>query len=163
MMGRRMIKKAQEEMVGFALIIIIVAVILLVFLGFSLSSSKKDTVESYEAESFIQTLLQYTTECRGDLEYLPVQKLIFSCYEGEECVNGKKSCEVLNSTLEGILEQGWGVGEESPVKGYELRIISETEEILDMRKGNITGNSKGTSQQFVKGGDTIDIFFTVYY
>lgn len=46
-------KKAQEEIVGFALIIIIVAVILLFFLNFYLRSGEKESVESYEVNSFI--------------------------------------------------------------------------------------------------------------
>ena len=62
-------KKAQEEMVGFALIIILVAVILLIFLGFSLRDQEKETIESYEVESFIQSFLQYTSDCRDNLEF----------------------------------------------------------------------------------------------
>jgi len=56
-------KKAQEEMVGFALIIIVVAVILLVFLSIGLRKDGREDVESYEVASFIQSLLQYHTSC----------------------------------------------------------------------------------------------------
>ena len=72
-------KYGQEEMVGFALIMIIVAIILLIFLSFSLGKSEKETVESYEVESFIQSMSQYTTDCRDNLEYVSIQKLIFDC------------------------------------------------------------------------------------
>src|SRR3989338_7985995 len=56
-------KRSQEEMVGFALIIILVSIILLVFLAFSLSKSKTESTESYEVNSFLQSTLQYTTAC----------------------------------------------------------------------------------------------------
>src|SRR3989339_747749 len=98
-------KKGQEEMMGFGLIIILVSVILLVFLGLTLSVSQKDTVESYEVESFIQASLQYTTTCKDYLEYLSVQKLIFDCKNGRMCVEGGSACEVLEKTLSGIIEE----------------------------------------------------------
>ena len=44
-------KKAQSEMVGFALIIIIVAVVLLVFLSASVRNSNDDNTQSFEVES----------------------------------------------------------------------------------------------------------------
>ena len=65
-------KRAQEEMVGFALIVIIVSVILVIFLGFSLRDQGKENVESYEVESFIQSFLQYTSECRDNFNFLSV-------------------------------------------------------------------------------------------
>jgi len=155
--------RAQEEIVGFALIIIIVAVILLVFLGFYLSSPDKDTVKSYEAESFIASSLQYTTECRDNFGALSVQDLIFDCYEEEKCLDGTDTCEVLNSSLKAILEQSWNIGENTPIKGYNLRIISEEKEILLLNKGEKTGNSKGSTQEFVKRGNSFQVFFTIYY
>ena len=90
-------KKGQEEMLGFALIIIIVAVILLVFLGFSLRGSQKQGVESYEADSFMQAFLQYTTDCAENYEtdYLDIQDLVFECDDGNTCLDGRDACEVL--------------------------------------------------------------------
>ncbi|MBU4116158.1 MAG: hypothetical protein KKG94_00235, partial [Nanoarchaeota archaeon] len=76
-------KRSQEEIVGFALIIIIVAVILLIFLGFYLRAPQKEIIESYEIESFIQSFLQYTSDCESNLEFLPVKNLIFACYENQ--------------------------------------------------------------------------------
>jgi hypothetical protein len=162
-MKKRLNRKGQEEMVGFALIVIIVAVILLVFLGFSLRNSQKESIESYEAESFLSATLQYTTDCRSNLEYLSIQKLIFECYRGSECFDDRDSCDVLNSTLEGILEESWDTGEESPVKGYELNITSGSGEIIFIKKGEITSNSKGSSQELVRGGNTLGIIFIAYY
>jgi len=153
-------KKAQEEMVGFALIIIIVAVILLIFLGFSLRNGEKEAVESYEVESFLQIFLQYTTDCRDNLESLSVQKLINDCRKENTCLDGRKSCDVLNETLKEIVEKSWKVENGSSVKGYNLRISSNEEEMINLNKGNQTFSSKGAIQYL--SGDT-EISFKAYY
>lgn len=156
-------KKAQEEIVGFALIIIIVAVVLLFFLNFYIRSGEKEGVESYEVDSFIQAFLHYTTECEDYFEYLSVQKLIFECNDDARCLNDdREACEILNSTLKGIVRESWIVGEDRPIKGYELKITANQEEILLFRDGNITRNYKGAKQDFAKGGDSIEIFFRAY-
>ena len=151
--------KAQEEMVGFALIIIVVAVILLVFIGFSLNSSEKEVVESYEVENFIQSFLQYTTDCRDNLNALSIQKLISSCENNRICSDERDTCQVLNSTLKGIVEESWKVSVDTAVRGYELKIISGQGEMLKFDKGNLTANSKGSVQYL----SDIEIFFTAYY
>lgn len=157
-------KQGQEEMVGFALIMIIVAVILLIFLSFSLRKTEKEIVESYEVESFIQAFLQYTTDCRDNLEYLSIQKLIFDCYDKKICIDEKKTCEVLNSTLKEIMKESWKVEGDRPVKGYELKIIvDESEEMLIIKEGNITQNSKGATEPFSRSGKDYEIFFNAYY
>lgn len=158
-------KKAQEEIVGFALIIIIVAVILLFFINFYIRSGEKESVENYEVDSFIQAFLHYTTECEDYLEYLSVQDLIFECNDDALCLDDRKACDVLNSTLRNIVDKTWRVGENRPVKGYELNITTNQEKILSFIKGNITGNYKGAVQllPFPGGADSIDIFFRAYY
>jgi len=154
-------KSGQEEMIGFALIMIVVVVILLIFVGFSLRNSQKETVKSYEVESFIQAFLQYTTNCVDGYEprYYSIRKLITACKNKEVCLGGQNTCEVLNSTLSEIIEKSWQVGETLPVKGYELKILSNNKEILFIQEGNSTSNSKGAVQYF----KDIDIFFTAYY
>ncbi len=165
-------KKAQEEMIGFALIVVLVSVILLIFIGFSLRDEKgKENVESYEVESFIQAMLQYTTDCKDNQGYVDVQKLIFMCNSGENCVNAadlkelsrENSCSVLNSTLEEILNESWKVGDEWPAKGYEFEIIAGDEELVKIVKGSVSSSFKGASQDFFKGGKTFEIAFNVYY
>ncbi|MBA7653201.1 hypothetical protein ES703_61045 [subsurface metagenome] len=156
-------KKAQEEIVGFALIIIIVAVVLLFFLNFYIRSGEKESVESYEADSFIQAFLHYTTECEDYLEYLSVQKLIFECNNDASCLDDRKACEILNSTLKGIVDESWPIGEDRPVKGYELKITANQEEVVSFMEGNTTGNYKGAKQDFARSGDSIEILFRAYY
>lgn len=154
-------KKGQEEMVGFALIIIIVAVVILILISFSLKKSQKELVESYEVESFIQALSQYTTDCGNYLEPsgVSIQKLIIDCYDGEICLDGRDSCEVLKMRLEGIVESSW---KNTPAIGYSLNITAESgEKIFELTSGNQTKNSKGSAQDILKS--EIHILFIAYY
>ena len=154
-------KKAQEEMVGFSLIIIIVAIIILVLFSVSLRS-KGNIQESYETDNFMQAFLQYTTECSVgyNSNYLDVRRLIRKCAEDSDskCLNDKDTCFVLNQTVTGILEQSWQVGEEWPYKGYNFTINYEDLEVLSISKGVSTINYKGSSQNL----DQIDIFLKIY-
>ncbi|MFH1607619.1 MAG: hypothetical protein ABIA78_00630 [archaeon] len=159
-------KRSQEEMVGFALIIVLVAVIGLIFLGFSLRNSQKEIVESYEVESFIQAFLQYNTDCGSYRKpSLSVQDLISECIDEKECLDGRESCNVLNSTLTEIIKESWKVEGDRPIQGYKLEIVLEDGigVIPLIGKGNSTKNSKGVSQPFTPLGEDYEIYFTVYY
>lgn len=159
-------KRAQEEIVGFALIIIIVAVIFLIFLSFAIKDKDEVGIESYKVENFLHATLQYTSDCRNNLEYLSIQKLISSCDKGEECVNlnNKDACEVLSTTLTEIVEKSWDVEPGSPIKGYELNITSEGgTEIFSLEEGNSTVNYKIPSQHIPRSRTSYDISFKVYY
>jgi len=154
-------------MVGFALIIIIVAIVILFLLSFSLKKSGKENVESYEADSFIQATLQYTAECGPEKRVFSVQELIFLCDSEKACFEAAperdleeiNSCDLLNETLAGILAQSWKTGQNQPVKGYELKIASNTKEILYVKQGNLTSNYKGALQDLPGANVT----FTAYY
>ena len=159
-------KRGQEEMVGFALIIIIVAIILLVFLSISLRNNDKETVESYEIESFIQAFLQHTSQCRraDNLDFLSVQRLIFSCDSGDPCLGDIEPCEMLSETMIGLMDESWPVGEDRPIKGRKLEILSKGVELINMPlEGIVTANSKGAVQEFFRSGSEISINFVVYY
>jgi len=153
-------KKAQEEMIGFGFIIIIVAVILLIFISFIVMRPDKGAVESYEIESFIQSMLLYTSDCEIlGLGHASIQKLIYNCKKGDSCTNDKDSCEVLEETIEEILEASWQI-EDRPVEAYSLQIISGSEIMLDISKGNKTGNFKGSTQKL---HSDVSVIFNVYY
>ena len=158
-------KRAQEEMIGFALIIILVAVILLVFLGVSLNKNKKDFLGYNEIDSFIQSTLAYTTSCAEDQDtYYSIQKLITECvnYEGD-CLDGRKTCDVLNSVLKGILDESWKISKNTPIKGYEFLVGVEETVLISFEEGNSTNNYKGSVQEFSSRGLSIIIDLTAYY
>jgi len=154
--------KAQEEMVGFALILILVAIIFIVLLSSYIKKSNSDNVVSPEVNSFVQAFLQYTTKCEQDSENLTIQRLIFKCQEKEICSYNMNSCKVLNDTLKSIIKESWNVGEENPVKGYSLIIFSENAQILNLTEGVVTNNYKGSEQDFGKGDEFISILFNAY-
>ena len=159
-------KKAQEEMVGFAIIIVIVAVIILVFLGVALNRPQTTTgVESYEVQSFISASLEHTTDCSTDFElsYDSVGDLITECDFEQTCHDGRMACGVLDSTLKDILESSWKTGEDRPVKGYVLNITSDDDSILSVSEGNITSNYKGNVQDLSRRGSLYSLEFKVYY
>lgn len=158
--------KGQEEMVGFAIIVVIIAVVLLIFLGFSLKTSSND-IDSYEVESFLTAMSHYTTECqdlRGD--FLEIRELISKCNTNENCLEGEKSCEVLNETIHAMLESSWRINNNSAVKGYSLSILvgiedskRELQGFSKVDKGNVTRDSRGAQLSLPR----TDIFMSVYY
>ena len=155
-------KKGQEEMVGFALIIIIVSVIILAFLGFFLSKSGSQSIQSYEAQSFIQSMLQTSTQCQDYYGYVSVQDLILMCSSDSQCTNSMDSCNVLNSTLSGILDQSWPVGQGTPIKGYNLNISASNGFSLNLNKGNVSLKSEGSYQDLSESGVSIQVQFIDY-
>jgi competence protein ComGC len=153
------LKKAQSELVGFGLIIVIVAVLILVFLSFSLNKSE-EPVQNYELETFIQASLEYTTDCAISYssKLVSLRRLIKECSKQSLCVDGNYSCDVLNNTLTGILENSWKVGPEWPAKAYSLNITSSGQPLFELEKGNKTTEIKGAVQNF----ENIDIYFKIY-
>lgn len=156
-------KRSQEEMIGFVVIIVVISVILLVLLGFMLKNPEKAAVENYEIESFIQSSLQYTTECEEQAEFLSVEQLISACDEGSICDNGKDSCIVLNDSLKNLIDNGWNINKQSAVKGYKFGIIAGEQEKLALKKGNETENYKGGFQDFQRRGKDYIVSLNVYY
>ncbi|MBU3907555.1 MAG: hypothetical protein KKA64_04880 [Nanoarchaeota archaeon] len=140
-------KKGQEEIVGFALIIIIVAVIMLIFVSFAIRNKDKGkTVESYKVESFIQAFLPYTTDCRNEHGFLSIKEIIPSCEREDDCLDNRKSCDVLESNLKEIVKESWEVKEGSSIVGYEIIVYSESKEILNVKEGNITNIYQAATQ-----------------
>ena len=139
--------KGQEEMVGFALIVIIVGVILLVFIGFSIRDTDQEPIGSYELENFVLSMLHYNIEYNED-----INDLIKNCNKYNE------DCDVLESELNNILEKTWIVENGSVIKGYDLKITDKDKEILNIEKGDVTSNYKETSQIL-----SAEVRFIVYY
>ena len=153
--------KAQSEFVGFAIIIIIVAILMLIFLSFSLNKSPEETIQSYETEAFVQSILEYTTTCAKIYEpnFLSIRSLIYYCIDEEPCLDNTNSCELLEQTLTELLENSWKTGEDRPIKAYELQIMHRGEDLVLLKEGIQTSQSKGSSQHY--DGD-VDLFFTAY-
>ena len=141
-------RKGQEEMVGFVLIIVLVMIIILVFLGFSVNKNKVEGIQSYEVDSFLQAMKQYTTKCSlsTPYDYRNIVHLIKDCRQGRDCYNSQNSCEVLEEELRGIVNSSWSSDDRGNLKGYSLSIIDDKETIINITSGNITKNYIGPTK-----------------
>jgi hypothetical protein len=98
-------KKAQHEIIGFVLIIVIISVIGIFFLSFS--GGKESNINSLEVVKLLESSMLYTSDCA--IGYIPqykeIQDLIKECYRNDitKCINGKKVCENLNDEFKNIL------------------------------------------------------------
>jgi len=166
-------RKGQEELVGFGLIIILVAIVFIVFISIYIRKPT-EKVTNYESVSFVQAILQYTTTCQEEnLHNLSIQELIPKCQEGtSNCysANNKiiKPCIILNDTLAKIADQSWNPGLKNPVKGYTL-IVNVSDDgkhekrVSNITKGVVTNNYKGAEQDFGNpNGGYIIILFDAY-
>tara|TARA_Y100000310_G_scaffold337711_1_gene425481 strand:- start:1162 stop:1662 length:501 start_codon:yes stop_codon:yes gene_type:complete len=143
-------RKGQEEIVGFVLIVVIVAVVFLVLLGIFLrSDSGGNEIESREISQFLDSAIEYTTDCAIGFEpnYLTLGELIRECHEGGICTSEKKGCEVLDDTLSDLLDSSWQVGPDRAIKGYVFNATfgsdSGDEEIRIVESGECGFNIRG--------------------
>jgi hypothetical protein len=60
-----------------------------------------------------------------------------------------------------ILENSWKITN-GTTKGYNLDILIGNETLNEIKQGNKTSNSRGTTQIFRSGGEEITILFDVY-
>jgi len=125
-------KKAQEEIVGFVLIIVLVAVIAVIFLGISLRQpSTANAQQSTEISSFLNSISSYTSDCEEYKDnYKSVKQLIAGCYEGRICIDSRAECEVLHNTLNNLVSSTYTVANGSRIWYYSLKLEDDTEQKL---------------------------------
>jgi hypothetical protein len=155
-------KRAQSEMVGFALILIIVMVLIFVFLSVSKNEENESEILDYEPNSFLQSLLFHSTSCEvsaGLDKYGTIEKTMKYCVENRECLNDIDPCKELEEELSKIVEKSWNVGENSKNKGYSLNLTYRGEPIYGFSDGIKTPNYRYASQKF-DGGRFIE--FSLY-
>ncbi|MBI3622830.1 hypothetical protein HY212_01980 [Candidatus Pacearchaeota archaeon] len=157
-------KHGQEELIGFGIIVVIVLIILLVFLSVYLRKPSQDQSQSYKVESFINSVLEYTSSCEDvRTGFLPIRELLFECYDNSTCVDGKNSCAILGTTIGNITKESWVVTNESQYKAYSFNISGNGRNLVSLEKGIKTPNSRGYKGSFSKKGVSVEIVFTAYY
>ena len=114
-------KKAQEEMVGFVMIVLLVSVIFLVFLGIYLRQEfSSEGIQNTEISQFLDALTEVTTNCTIAGTKRTVKDL-FTKDQGLPCEGtGKTINETLRVTIEEAIEESWNFGDDSPTQGYEF-------------------------------------------
>jgi len=89
-------KKGQEELVGFVLVVVIVAIAGLILMGLFLriEDGRKET-KSADIAQFLDSAF----------------------------LEGTNVCSVLNISLQDIIKSSWMVSENSVIKGYDFQIV----------------------------------------
>ena len=170
-MNKRIKRKAQHEIVGFILIVVIVVIIGLFLLVIYLRQ-KPVRYESLNVQNFLYSIMLYTTECCLNIEPLDMQDLIKSCYRNDRCENEEMACEVLESTLSELVHDSWLVASDRPENSYFMDIYYEErernetieiQEILNLEEGNCTGSKTGAEHFLHYGRGNIIITMDLCY
>jgi hypothetical protein len=150
---RKIGKKGQEEIVGFVLIVVLVAIIFLVFLGIYLRQKTPiNQKESKDVSQFLESAMEYTTECAvgAEPDYSSLGRLVKDCQSRAICKpSGREACDILKETISKAVESSWNIGVDSPNKGYIFNATYKS----DYANENIIFISKGTCSVNMIGGD----------
>lgn len=138
-------------MVGFAALLVVLAVVGVVLLGLYLRQPAPSSSVFAEGGSFLDALPQVTSSCalQGD-RFISVHELIVQCVSqpGKECASGHTVCTEMNMTLTSLVEQAFPVG--SSIQGYRFTIAAEgSTEMVALSAGTCT--SYHGDQRFLPG------------
>ncbi|MDO8509277.1 MAG: hypothetical protein Q7S27_06380 [Nanoarchaeota archaeon] len=143
-------KKAQEEIVGFTLIVVIVAIVGVIILGISLKSTDSFQ-EGKDIYHFLESAMEVTSSCAISYEpaYSKLGELFEECLNGlSVCTSGEKPCQSVEKALAGIIEASFNVAPEAHIKGYEFQSTYSTnttlKEILIISKGKCGNTIRGS-------------------
>ena len=135
-------KKAQQEIVGFVLIVVVVVVGLMVYLTISLRSSPENNT-SIEVANALDALMKQTTGCSNSAtNFDDVEDLFKRAYRGNSCTSiNQDSMEYLEEFTREVLKDM--MASESSVTAYGLYFSEEDDSLVGLMKfeeGNCTGN-----------------------
>ena len=149
-------KKAQQEIVGFVLIVVIVIIGLMVFLVMSVRTSE-EIENSKQVDNILNSIMKHTTDCAISYEpnYDTFGDLFKSCSEKKTCKNlNITACDYLNDTLTDVLESMMK-SESSRISAYEFTLsLKEGAGLLLITQGNCTGTLSG-AQRIVPRSDLV--------
>ena len=145
--------KAQQEIVGFVLIVVLVVVGLMVFLVISLRDAPENK-GSLEVRHMLDALMKHTTECAivYEPDYEDFEDLFKSCHQGDQCSNlNKSACEYLNESLSMVIDAL--MTSEATVGAYQIDFFVKDDEggqqgHLQILEGNCTGNINSAQRSF---------------
>lgn len=157
-------KKAQQEIVGFVLIVVLVVVGLMAYLTISLRGPPEND-ESPEVENILNALMKHTTDCAlfSAPHYEDYEDLFRSAYQGESCNNlDETALDYLNQSIREVLRDMMIT--EARIKGYEFQFFEEDGAgILMFSEGNTSRGSINSAQRsLVSVSDDIVIRLKTY-
>lgn len=151
-------KKGQQEIVGFVLIVVLVVVGLMVFLIISLRDAPENE-GSLEVENMLDALMRHTTECAivYEPDYDNFEDLFKSCHLKDNCKNlGRSACDYLNESLKSVVEAM--MASEATLGAYELEFfVKDGEGLLKISEGNCAGSVSSAQRSVVSGSDSLTI------
>lgn len=122
-------RKAQHEIVGFVLIVLVVSVVGVIFLAITLGSPEPERQNSVEVSNLLEATMYHTTSCAVNYipQYRSVQDLVKECYKDRSgnsrtCLDGTNVCEQLQTDLTTILGGSLNVGENGVNRGYNIDV-----------------------------------------
>lgn len=100
-------KNSQQETVGFIVIVLMVMILGVILLGLSLRKGQYEVIATdSEIANFLSASAEYKTTCALDYEphYRILGDVAVDCYSNDRaCLDGRKSCSVLNDTYKEII------------------------------------------------------------
>ena len=158
-------KRGQEEIAGFVLIVVLLGVVLVIFLGILIRQDNSNFSDSGEILEFLESSFQYTSECSLNYPvYASVGELVEGCLDKRQCGDGVESCDELEKDLKGMIEKSWNFGSESSLKGYSFNSslydksngsINYKESVLYLSLGNCSGSFRGAEHAIPSDSGTI--------
>ncbi|MEI6731559.1 MAG: hypothetical protein WCK90_02660 [archaeon] len=142
-------KKGQEEIVGFVVIVVIMALVLIVILGFSMRSGYQVKTESRDVSNFLYSSMEYTSDCALQYEpaYSKLGELLKECYQGNKCLDGNDACTDFKVPFTAMLDESFKVGTDRPIKGYIFNVTYQTNSssafVFAIKKGECAGKIQG--------------------
>ena len=140
--------KGQEEILGFVVVVVFVAVIALVVLGFALQSDSQQTGgESSDIAHFLESTFAMTSECTLRVpHHASVGEVASVCVADSKriCEEGEQACAVLNRTLSKTIAAAWDMSNASAIQGYTLTLthrlsLSSERPLLTQQQGTCGG------------------------
>ena len=159
-------KRAQQEIVGFVLIVALVMVALMVFLVISLRTQPTER-ESIEVENLLNSIMKKTTGCAISFEpqYDDFEDLFKSCYNEDTCNNIQEngmnlfSCEYLQESLNETIREL--LTTEATTNSFQLDFLNredeEEERIFRISEGNCTGQVSSAQKTLLSDSDKLII------
>ncbi|MSS74694.1 hypothetical protein EXS73_00560 [Candidatus Pacearchaeota archaeon] len=144
-------KRGQEEIVGFAVLLVVLAIVGVILLGMYLRSPVPESSTFPEGGSFLDALPQVTSSCAltGD-RLISVHELLVQCImqPGKQCASEELICTVMNNTLHSLVTQAFPIG--SRIEGYRFTVSEpDTPPVVTLSAGNCT--SYQGDQRFLPG------------
>lgn len=148
--------KAQQEIVGFVLIVVLVVIGLMVYLAISVRNVDENE-GSVEVENALNSLMKHTTDCA--ISYIPdydtFQDLFKSAYKGQECSNlNKDAMDYLEEASLDVLSDM--MASEASINYYELQFfVKDGEGLLKIEEGECSGSINSAQRIIASGSDKL--------